>query len=492
MSVVPANVPVNSVAPSPPTLPPVEEHEDYVDNSAFDFSQTDSPEGVAVESKEYKQSEYALKHIKWNKHVGKQLAESELNKLQADQYAHDKRSQDPSYKAKPELLNEHELADTFTMAFEPVVELEENASPASKAWFRDFMSCDEARKLRQSTMLEHDLAEMAAWHLARQHHEYVAVASEDAGTDNEDVGEIGKRIRSVREALKQAADDVDAMESVQAGLEKGVGARIPRKQLADAFKRAKQSERLMGILKSAGKMVQYAHARRKERVEGVDDVTGVCVGGDVSRMIASEMALLNDDVRELDLMRRIVERQVFQLERTKEVRIGRGPVVVVLDESGSMDGENIVHAKAFALAMAWLAKTDKRWISLVGFASSGEYNYLTMPPEAWNQDSLLNWMDHFFAGGTDFDVLLDVAGKWKKMGCPEGKTDVIFITDAQANFGDHLVKTFGDWKLANQVKCYGISVASSTGDMGKVCDHCCRIDQFGMQSQSVREILATI
>lgn len=473
-------------------VPPQETEEEVVDASAFDFNDTESPEGEAIAHEDSRQSPYTLRHIKWNKHVGQMLAESELNKLQADQYAKDQKAKDPNAKPKVELLNEHELADTFTLAFEPIVEMEENASPASKAWFRDFIQCDEARKLRQSTVLEHDLAELAAWHLGRQHHEYIAQASEDAGTENEDVSEIGKRIRSVREALRQAGEDVEAMESVQAGLEKGVGARINRKQLAEAFKRAKKSSRLMGILKGAGKMVQYAHARRKERVEGVDDVTGVCVGGDISRMIASEMMLFNDELRELDLMRRIVERQVFQLERTKEVRIGRGPVVVVLDESGSMEGENIVNAKSFALAMAWLAKTDKRWISLVGFSSHDEYNYLTMPPEAWDQDKLLNWMDHFYAGGTDFNVLLDVAGKWKQMGCPVGRTDVIFITDAQANFGDHLVNTFNQWKAENTVKCFGISVASSTGDMAKVCDSCCRIDQFGMQSQDVREILANI
>lgn len=463
--------------------------EQVVDDVEFDFAASSTPDGVVDGTvTEVAESKYTLVNEKWNKRVGKQLSESEVNDLQVTQM---KGRKDKDAKP-PEKLNEFELADAFTMCFEPLVKFEEKPQPASAAWFKDFAATDDARKLRQSTLMDHELSELAAWHIARNHHEYLAKADENAGTDQESISSIGERNRSIRKALRDAGEDVETMECVTAGLEKGVGSRLPRKELAEAFKRAKQSERLMGILKGAGKMVQYAKARRKERVDGVDDVTGITIGGDVSRMLASEMCLMGDELRELDLMRRIIEKQVFQVERSKEIRVGHGPVVVVLDESGSMDGNNIINAKSFALTMAWLAKIDKRWISLVGFSSHGEYNYLTMPPDAWDQEKMLNWMDHFFGGGTDFNVLQDVADNWKTMGCPVGKTDVIFITDACASFSDTLVKKFSEWRIENDVKCYGISVAASVGQMGMVCDHVSRIDNFGMDSSTVREILATI
>jgi len=469
----------------------------------FDFASAATPDGALDgEQQAVEASPYATVCNMWNRRVGRELAESPVNQAMTNNvrrgfkssYDEDDHDQRPTVIANPKAtdLNDFELTDAFTVVFEPAIELEASASPAATAWFLDFMACDESRKLRRSTLMDHDLSELAAWQIARQYHEYIAKASEDAGTEDESIVEGGKRARSVREAARDAASDVETMECVQAGMNQGEGMAISRKELAQAFHRAKQSSRLMGILKSAGRMMQYAKARRKERIPGVDDVSGVTMGGDISSILASEFMLLGDDILELDLMWRIVNRQVLQLERTREVRVGRGPVVVVLDESGSMQGENIIDAKAFALTMAWLAKVDQRWISLVGFSSSGQTNYLTMPPESWCQASLLDWMDHFYGGGTDFGVLGEVSRRWQQMGCPEGKTDVIFITDAQAEFGAPLVRDFNAWKQANSVQCYGISVAAGVGAMPSVCDHSTSINRFSMAEGTVRELLASI
>jgi len=40
---------------------------------------------------------------------------------------------------------------------------------------------------------------------------------------------------------------------------------------------------------------------------------------------------------------------------------GKGPVIAVVDESGSMQGAKAETAKALALALAWVARRQRRW-----------------------------------------------------------------------------------------------------------------------------------
>jgi len=74
-----------------------------------------------------------------------------------------------------------------------------------------------------------------------------------------------------------------------------------------------------------------------------------------------ELARLADPEFELDALRRIVERQALCREHHAIEPVGKGPIIVVLDESGSMDGEKCHTAKALALALAWIARQQRRW-----------------------------------------------------------------------------------------------------------------------------------
>ena len=65
-----------------------------------------------------------------------------------------------------------------------------------------------------------------------------------------------------------------------------------------------------------------------------------------------ELARLTVPELELDALRRIVERQAQCREYHAVEPVGKGPVIIALDESGSMSGEKIHTAKALALAIA--------------------------------------------------------------------------------------------------------------------------------------------
>ena len=79
-----------------------------------------------------------------------------------------------------------------------------------------------------------------------------------------------------------------------------------------------------------------AASRQRQKVaHGLDDVVGVEPGGDVGRLLPSELARLAVPELELDTLRRIVERQALCREHHAVEPVGKGPILVVVDESGA-------------------------------------------------------------------------------------------------------------------------------------------------------------
>ena len=84
--------------------------------------------------------------------------------------------------------------------------------------------------------------------------------------------------------------------------------------------------------------------------------------------------------------------------------VAKGPVIVVIDESGSMEGQKVHTAKALALALAWVARHQKRWIALVAYSGDSGERLLPLPPGRWNEPALMDWLAAFIGHGSSLDV----------------------------------------------------------------------------------------
>lgn len=106
-------------------------------------------------------------------------------------------------------------------------------------------------------------------------------------------------------------------------------------------------------------------------------------------------------------------------------------------------------------------------------------------------DSLLMWLEHFFSGGTDMDVPLDVLpSMWHQIGAPVGKTDIIQITDAQCHIPDDLEKKFLAWKAAQHVRMISLVINSDPGDLTRVSDKVHRVRSLGLDEEGVAEVMS--
>ena len=249
-------------------------------------------------------------------------------------------------------LTSETVADLHAAAFLPDPELVESCSdPLRRGFIQELINTPGYQLLHEFTKLNTVAAEIAACSFAEQFHLLEARAP-DPSQPSKPEGLDFAVIASASRAAKEAADGVQELESVTQAM--GMGPGEPGSSdvnaIASAFKAARSNKALMRICVLAGKYKQLAQGLHKARSKnGFEEVTGLESGGDISRLVPSELMKLGIPELELDFLRRFVEKQTLCREFDATEKVGLGPIVVVLDESGSMVGHRNESAKAIAL-----------------------------------------------------------------------------------------------------------------------------------------------
>lgn len=310
---------------------------------------------------------------------------------------------------------------------------------------------------------------------------------------DEQAGMIAAAHKALQEAAQEVQEMDDAMQAMGCGDGQGSDSTMDRERLKAMFQKVRNSSTLKRICELAGKMRLAARAaQRVKTVHGSDEVVGVTLGDQIERLVPSEMAMLVDEDLELDALRRLVEKQSMMRQMRGREKQAKGPIVVVVDESGSMAGDKIAAAKALALTLGWIAKRQKRWIALVGFAGGTEGTRCAFPPGAWDEQKLIAWLEHFYGGGTSMDVPLEQLPTtyWDELQCPKGKTDVVMITDALVRVPAKMRESFNAWKQREQVKVITLVIESQPGEIGTVSDEVHSIPSINLDAEGVQNCLS--
>jgi uncharacterized protein with von Willebrand factor type A (vWA) domain len=383
-------------------------------------------------------------------------------------------------------------SDFLAAAWEPSPQLVEKCTDDRRHHFLGMlMQTPEYQSLHRQTRLDDIASEMAA---ASYEQQYVQMIKQDEPEDELD--RDAQALQAASKAVSQASEEVSELNDARSAMGMGTGgqgaAATDITKVRNLFKRIRGNHQLAQIMKLAGKYRRLAQSLQiHKHVHGVDEVVGIEYGDDLSLVVPSELALLADDDTELDFLRRFAEGELQIEELTATESEQKGPIVVVVDESGSMNGDRVANAKAMALAMAWIARHQKRFIALVGFSGSEQGNYLVIPPGTSDEAALLAWLEHFFGCGTDMDVPLEeLPKKWASLGCPRGKTDLIMITDAICRVPPNIEKSFMEWKAAEHVKLDTIVIEASAGDLARVSDKVHPVKHLGLDSECVAECLS--
>ena len=312
----------------------------------------------------------------------------------------------------------------------------------------------------------------------------------------------GDKARSaLRVAMRRIADEVSDAKNMMNGIAPGLEAAPPTHQQADPARyhlaeSVKDSRQFKSIMEKAGRLRRIASKQKRVRDRQMrSEVVDIERGADLSRVLPSQIAGLAHPVMSKLVKRNIVERSLMQYRLEGSENKGRGPVVILLDRSGSMDGEREVWASAIGIAMIGVARKQKRSVTILGFNGAltggvhmnarGEAHKLVLSGEAFYGNAsigaekipggaaamALHVAGEGSGGGTKFAPPVKAALHHLPSSIAEEKADLIFVTDGHATLTEELdaeIKTAKERGL----RVFGMTVGGgSIGDtMQAICD----------------------
>jgi len=189
------------------------------------------------------------------------------------------------------------------------------------------------------------------------------------------------------------------------------------------------SDLMLEVAKLAGRMYKsFQYAGIPKKTDDPQEVDGITIGGDLSRMLDDEAASLGVDP---EVVVRVSEDRAVLHNMQGESVKSRGPLVVAVDESGSMHGHREVWSKACAVALARVALQEKRTVRIVHFSTVTD-----VQPILNDTDDIRLIAESHCGGGTDIETAMRVCvrqvGDLEITG--EHGADIVFITDGEDQY----------------------------------------------------------
>jgi uncharacterized protein with von Willebrand factor type A (vWA) domain len=208
------------------------------------------------------------------------------------------------------------------------------------------------------------------------------------------------------------------------------------KAVRDAHARLAGSHRLRRICELAGRLERVAAQKARSKVKpGVGEVHGIGLGGlqDLARLLPSELVALRRWPLRLHLLARLLQQKALVYAMTGREPQARGPIVVLLDESGSMrEAGKDIWSKAVCLALLSTATRQRRAWHLIAF-NGAIVREVSIPAGHATVTEIQSALDHGCRGGTDFDAPVLRAVEIIRKSPTMKQADVVVITDGEDN-----------------------------------------------------------
>ncbi|MGB9661366.1 MAG: VWA domain-containing protein [Moorellaceae bacterium] len=268
--------------------------------------------------------------------------------------------------------------------------------------------------------------------------------------------------RAVRQAVEAGREKAQEVQQVLGGwgLEPADLQRVP---LAERLKLVERltSYDMKRLADLIGRFRNLAKTRQKEKLKKErDELHGITIGADLGRVLPAELAMLRHPLRRLDFYRRFTEKQLLQYElRTREPQ-GRGPMIVLVDASGSMYGHKMDWASAVALALVDTAIRQKRRAAVIHFNTQiiQEVEFELGKKEL---EKFISVATVGSSGGTDYtppllravELILNVGYE---------KADICMITDGECKLDHEILKEFLEVKKRHNFRCWSVLIGART------------------------------
>lgn len=265
------------------------------------------------------------------------------------------------------------------------------------------------------------------------------------------------------EAAERTCDELDNLRK-DIGLEDGEWALMsPEQRMAMADQL--QTEEMRDLSKIVGRMRHFALGVKATKIVDVNhEAFDVEMGNDMRRILRPQLALLYNENTRLEFYRRWVDKELLQYKMRGSEEVGKGPIVVCVDKSSSMNGQPFHWALAVAEALRRFAAEDDRDLYVMFFGNNRDRVRFEFPKGKAPFEKILTFLGTVANGGTQFDgVLTEALDRAVNQFDGEGKekADIVFITDGSANLSDQWIAEFNAERNRVGVRLYSVYIGGA-------------------------------
>jgi uncharacterized protein with von Willebrand factor type A (vWA) domain len=267
-------------------------------------------------------------------------------------------------------------------------------------------------------------------------------------------------VDNANKSTKETESDMGAL----FGTQPGVGSHKPdlkaKKELASKLAKNKELKNLAKKLGALRKIWQERKKARKVR-DNYESITGARFDNDIVKAFPSELSLAaTEEGKALFALKYSYKTLLTKDYTASRKDIGKGPIVMYVDVSGSMGGEAEMWSKAIAFVIAEEALKENREVQIHLFDTRIDGS-VTLEKDRKNNSDLLDFVGTWtLGGGTSFNAVLAHA---IDKACKDDRADVLMITDGNSevnqNFINRLNKLKSDKGIQWNTVCINTSVS---------------------------------
>ena len=293
---------------------------------------------------------------------------------------------------------------------------------------------------------------------------------------------LANNSHSFSQAMAQAAQETKqvkvGLKSLLGGCSAGSGdAELKKVPLRDQLALAEKlsiDKKMKEIAEWAGRFKEITRKKQKSIHRDSMERRGVTLGNDIERLLPIEFGLYMHPLTKTDFLRRFVESETMQYEQKGREVLEKGPIVLCLDQSGSMYKLD-AQSKGFVLALMSIARKQRRDFCLIVFSTRiNVYKYVKGKMKV---SELLCLARTFLGGGTNFAMPLEQAmnvireSQFKQ-------ADVIFVTDGEDTVNESFLQAFNKKKEEKEFNVLSLVLGSNTHTVEQFSDRVVRVRDF--------------
>ena len=350
--------------------------------------------------------------------------------------------------AMDRLLEEEEKIDEL---MEEIGEIDELIDDARRAGNGSYMAQLQAQKEAN----ERAVAQLKA--MANQ----IAEECDELLDEDELASEVsyvmGKTLDETGKEVKEVSQLCEAW-----GLGTGENCHVAFQNKKDAIEQIRHSSKLNKLTDLVGRFKESAITEQKKKAKhGAVEIKSVTVGDKIQDTLPSDRLNLCNDTTKKDFYRRMTEHSLLTYSKEANKQKNKGPIIVCVDTSGSMAGDEEIWSKALTVGILEVAQMQKRDFACIIYSSHADKPIVIKKDEIAPQ-KIIDCAERFHSGGTSFEAPLNEALELIKDSRFKD-ADIVFITDGDCYVSDKFSRKFKQIKEEKEFKTMGVLVNMGGG-----------------------------